>query len=395
MPDRTLKFSDVARSISTRGHQTDTLQYASSGRFPIVDQSAALVAGYSEDEEKVLRVGPVVVFGDHTRTVKFVDFPFVVGADGTKLLQPANEEISVRFLAYLTEFAAQQIPNLGYSRHFKELKEVLVRVPTRDEQDRIVGILMTWEASIYAVSRLREARGEAVTGEGCRLLRLQSAEQPCGWRDGTIGEVVADITTGVSVNAEDRPRAENEIGVLKTSSVLTGIFEPQQHKAVLAVEAHRAAAPVTGDTVLVSRMNTPDLVGRSAYVPGSYPDIYLPDRLWQVRTKPGFSARWLAAVIGNAAFRPRLASITAGTSGSMKNISQSGFLSLSLPIPPPATREQLARVFDAFEREIVLLQQQEEHLRMQKAALLSRLLSGKLLVPRITPEANGMEAAHA
>jgi len=111
-------------------------QFLPSGRFPIVDQSEEFIAGYWDDETSVFHISkPVILFGDHTRILKYVDFDFVLGADGVKILQPDNRFVPRFFhLALLNS----EIPNLGYSRHFKELVRVQIPLPPLDVQHRIV-----------------------------------------------------------------------------------------------------------------------------------------------------------------------------------------------------------------------------------------------------------------
>jgi len=111
-------------------------EYQERGRFPIVDQSETFVAGYWDKEEDVFRLTkPVVLFGDHTRVFKFVDFDFVLGADGIKILQP-NERFEPKFYYYVLRNL--EVRNLGYSRHFKELKDMLIPAPPLTMQQEIV-----------------------------------------------------------------------------------------------------------------------------------------------------------------------------------------------------------------------------------------------------------------
>ena len=96
--------------------------YQSEGVFPVIDQGQAAIAGFCDDESLLAEVAlPVTLFGDHTRTVKHVNFPFVVGADGAKVLK-AVEWVNPRFASHL--LANLPIPNLGYSRHMKEVKRL-------------------------------------------------------------------------------------------------------------------------------------------------------------------------------------------------------------------------------------------------------------------------------
>ena len=82
---------------------------------------------------------PAIVFGDHTRVIKYVDTPFFIGADGVKVLRPADDGDNVKYLFYVLQ--AARIPNLGYSRHFKAVKELEIRMYPRKKQDEIVCVL--------------------------------------------------------------------------------------------------------------------------------------------------------------------------------------------------------------------------------------------------------------
>ena len=96
------------------------------------------------------------------------------------------------------------------------------------------------------------------------------------WSAGQLADSIAALDAGVSVNAEDRPHGAGEIGVLKTSAVSGGRFIPEQNKTVLEVERRLVAEPARGDSILVSRMNTPALVGESCYVREPHPTCQVP-----------------------------------------------------------------------------------------------------------------------
>ena len=113
--------------------------YKSSGSFPIVDQGQRLVAGWTDDETGLISTHlPVVVFGDHTRVFKYVDFPFVRGADGTQVLKP-RAGIDPLFFYYACK--AIELPSRGYNRHFKALREQGIPTPPLQEQRDIAQAL--------------------------------------------------------------------------------------------------------------------------------------------------------------------------------------------------------------------------------------------------------------
>ena len=105
------------------------------GTYPVVDQSEKDITGYINNEELLYKGDlPIIIFGDHTRNIKYVDFPFAAGADGTKILHTTSILDSKFFYYYLKSL---QIPNLGYSRHYSILKQLDVPVPSLNEQKQI------------------------------------------------------------------------------------------------------------------------------------------------------------------------------------------------------------------------------------------------------------------
>jgi len=111
-------------------------EFLEKGQFPIVDQSENYIAGYSNTPDLLFNINkPVVCFGDHTRALKYIDFNFVLGADGVKILEPIDE-VNTKYLYYC--LSNIEIPSLGYSRHFKILKEIKIPLPPLHIQEEIV-----------------------------------------------------------------------------------------------------------------------------------------------------------------------------------------------------------------------------------------------------------------
>lgn len=106
------------------------------GKFPIIDQGAEFIAGYTDNKKDVFKGQlPVIIFGDHTRIFKFVDFAFAIGADGTKILK-AKEGIDPKYLYYYLK--SVELPSRGYSRHYRYLRENKILLAPKNEQERIV-----------------------------------------------------------------------------------------------------------------------------------------------------------------------------------------------------------------------------------------------------------------
>ncbi len=124
----------------------------SDGPYPVVSQEADLISGYWDEPADVIELDrPAVVFGDHTGVIKYVDFPFVAGADGPKILR-ASDQVHPRYLYYF--LLANPVKTLGYARHFKLVKELEIRFPrSLAEQKRIVAVL---DEAFEAIERAEE-----------------------------------------------------------------------------------------------------------------------------------------------------------------------------------------------------------------------------------------------
>lgn len=127
---------DAFDNLTDSKKKLATKEYLEEGMYSVVDQGQEFVGGYT-NEEDMLYSGelPVVIFGDHTRCIKYVDFPFVQGADGVKVLRCKPFWDSKAFYYALKSV---EIPSLGYRRHYPLFKELCVPVPPLAEQQRIV-----------------------------------------------------------------------------------------------------------------------------------------------------------------------------------------------------------------------------------------------------------------
>ena len=169
-----------------------TKDYKTFGQYPIVSQESTLISGYSDDIDKVFsHVKPVIIFGDHTKNVKYIDFDFVVGADGVKILMPQDDIISKFFYYVIKSF---RLDNLGYARHYRLLKENIVPVPPLSEQQRIVSYLDSAFAKIDAVAKNAEATlNEAKALFQSALAKMMEPKE--GWEEVTLDNICSIEST--------------------------------------------------------------------------------------------------------------------------------------------------------------------------------------------------------
>lgn len=129
------QFSDCIDKISI-SNKLKQKEYLLEGEYPVIDQGHFFISGYYNERNLLLEIGePVIIFGDHTRCFKYVDFPFIAGADGIKVLKPKQFFDSKLFYYFCL---ALKFPNKGYSRHYQYLEKTIMHIPPLKEQRRIV-----------------------------------------------------------------------------------------------------------------------------------------------------------------------------------------------------------------------------------------------------------------
>ena len=185
---------DVCNSGKEKIKQSEYLPKAD-GLLPVVDQGQNLVSGYSNQFQKVIlaKDNPLIVFGDHTRCVKYIDFDFVVGADGTQLIR--TKENTLVKLGYYQLMSAN-IPNNGYSRHFKYVKEQAYKlIIDKDEQKYIVDTL----DAVAEIIRLRKENIQLTKDLIPTIFHEMFGDpitNPKGWDKKDLGDVCSKITDG-------------------------------------------------------------------------------------------------------------------------------------------------------------------------------------------------------
>lgn len=206
--------------------------YLDKGLLPIIDQGHLLIGGYTDDSTKAIVCNyPVIVFGDHTKCVKFIAFPFAPGADGIKILQP-KKEILPKYLYYGTQYLTFRMEDKGYARHYQHIEKKELIVPPLPEQERIVARIeelfseldkavetlktTKHQLAVYRQAVLKEAfEGSFTVHRSCDLeLEWSSAEEaknlptiPKEWRYIALSKL-GDLGRGKS---KHRPRNDPKL----------------------------------------------------------------------------------------------------------------------------------------------------------------------------------------
>lgn len=129
-------FDDTFSIINDSESNIPKTEYQNNGKYPVIDQSKIFIVGYTNKNKPIIPVNGYIIFGDHTREFKYVNFPFYSGADGTQILSCKNDKHISKFIFY--NCLALKIPNTGYNRHLKYLKEAILMCPEDINEQHII-----------------------------------------------------------------------------------------------------------------------------------------------------------------------------------------------------------------------------------------------------------------
>lgn len=225
--------------------------YQISGKFPVIDQSQEFIAGYSDEDDLVYSGNlPVIIFGDHTRIFKYVDFKFIQGADGIKVIKLKEEIVNLKFFYYL--MAKISVPSRGYNRHFSVLMKQKYPLIPKEKQDQIVAQIEPIEKKIKELK---------ATIKDPQIIINQVFAREFGFDINLINEFGKGMTSGTQIAQERNLRVfETDFKELSRSKTLRSStrfhnpptkklmdlldsIETIQVKDILLEPIHRGATP--------------------------------------------------------------------------------------------------------------------------------------------------------
>jgi type I restriction enzyme S subunit len=375
---RSTPFTETLCPEKPRVTKVQQSNYRKSGRFPIIDQGQTFIAGYWDSENDVYREHlPVIVFGDHTRVFKFIDFPFVAGADGTHVLVPDTRRFDPFFL-YLA-LSSLDIPSRGYNRHFRLLKDRSVVTPPLPEQQAIASVLRTVQGAkavcehvLAATRQLKQSLlhhlftyGPVPFAEADKveLQEIHGGFCPASWRCGRFDEFLV-LQRGFDITkSEQRP---GQVPVVSSG----GVF------------SFHDTAMVKGPGVVVGRKGS---LGTTHYIASGY---------W-----PHDTTLWVKDFMGN---EPRFSFYLLGTLNlelldtgtSNPTLNRNYVHALKVGFPNVVEQREIAARLSAVDAKVAAEESRRAALAVLFQSLLHQMMTARLRLPEfLNAKAPRREAA--
>ncbi len=386
------KLNDVSKKLSLNKLKIKQKDYLPSGLFPVIDQGQDLVGGYYNDENLLVSdEPPYIIFGDHTKVKKYINFKFIPGADGVKVLK-AKENILPKFLYYL--LFTIKIEDKGYARHFQLLEKESFLIPNDietqqaivskieelfSELDKGIEDLKTAQQQLktYRQSVLKWAFEGKLTNEN-----VKEGELPKGWLVVRFGELFCEspqngLYKSSSEYGEGTP-------IVRIDGFYDGvILDNYQIKKVKLTEEEINRYLISIGDILVNRVNSMPYLGKCGLVKHLNERTVFESNIMKIRVNkeiaiPEYISKFLTSKKGLSELRKN-----AKQAVNQASINQTDVSNVLIPLPQPKEQHRIVQeiesrlsVADKMEESIAQSLQQAEVVRQ---SILKKAFSGELV----------------
>ena len=365
-------------------------EYIEDGKIAVVDQGQNLVGGYTNDREMAFSGNlPVIIFGDHTRCIKYIDFPFAQGADGVKVLNPKP---FFDAKAFYYAFQNINIPNLGYRRHFPLFDQYTIPLPPFAEQQRIVDRIESLFAKLdEAKQKAQDALGGFETRKAAILHKAFTGELTAKWRkEHGVGMETWSSCKLIDILVEKprngySPKPVDYVTACKSmtlSATTTGVFKPEFFKYIDEEIPENSHLWLTPGDILIQRANSLEKVGMSAIYTGAEHEFIYPDLMMKLTVKEPNNKHYIDYYLKTDEILNYFRSNATGTAGNMPKINQKVVSETPLILPETQEQAEIVRLLD----DLLAREQQAkeaaegvlEQIDLMKKAILARAFRGEL-----------------
>ncbi|MBK9002186.1 MAG: restriction endonuclease subunit S [Myxococcales bacterium] len=364
-------------------------QYRDLGKIPVIDQGQGLVAGFTDDEQNQYPgLLPVVLFGDHTREWKFITFPFAVGADGTQLLR-VKAQFDQRFV--FEALRALPLRNLGYSRHFKLLREMEILLPPIHEQRKIAAILSSVDDAIEATqavieqlavvkkAMMDELLTRGLPGRHKKFKMTEIGEVPEEWEVATCGDLF-EVQLGKMMSQNARTGA-NQLPYLRNENVYWHRLDLSDVSTMAFDERERAKFRLRKGDLLACEGRH---IGRCAVWNGELDECYYQKALHRLRPTSDAVTTGYMKFFMALRFRYQADLVAeANSTSTIPHLPRERLVALPMWFPSREEQDEIVELLDALLLREAANEAVLDRLAGLKSALMSVLLTGEV---RVNPD---------
>jgi type I restriction enzyme S subunit len=361
--DKTVKTVSIPYKYQTK-------EYLNQGMYHIIDQGKNDYVGFSDNENHLIKNVPLVLFGDHTKIVKFIKYPFCVGADGTKLLK--SDIVTNEYLYYVINNAVLKLPNLSYSRHFTELKNIQLAIPPLPEQQKIAEILSTWDEAITNCKNTINTLKARNKGLAQQL--LTGKKRLSGFTDKWETKPLSDLLIYTPREVDKPNKLFLALGLRSHGK---GVF----HKTDFdpnAIAMTKLFVVKENDLVVNITFAWEQAIAiASKEDEGGLVSHRFPTYVFNSKTA---TYNYFKFFVLQSFFKSMLELISPGGAGRNRVMSKKDFLKLEVKVPNIEEQTAISQVLETADQELKSYQAKLETLQLQKKGLMQQLLTGKIRV---------------
>jgi type I restriction enzyme S subunit len=347
-----LDFEEVILDDTKNATKIKKEDYLEQGLYPIIDQGQNLIAGYRNNHDGLYSNVPVIVFGDHTRIIKYIDTPFFLGADGVKLLKSKRENLDYKYLYYY--FINKQIPNTGYNRHFKWLKKLVIPIPPLETQKEIAKTLDT-AAELLALRKQQLAElDNLIKSIFCDMFGDPITNEK-GWPFEKLIDITTKIGSGATPKGGKESYKDKGISLIRSMNVYNGLFSYDQLAYIDEQQAKRLDnVTIQEKDVLINI--TGASVARSCIVPSDVLPARVNQHVSIVRVKEEkVNSVYINNVFISSSFQTQLLKVAGAGGATREAITKQQLQELIIPLPPLPLQNQFATIVTKIEEQKALV----------------------------------------
>lgn len=319
--------------------KTKQKDYESQGTLAIVDQGKKLIGGYTSNAEMALQCKlPVIVFGDHTCAVKFVNFPFGAGADGIKVLSPKSG-ILPKYLFYGTQYLTLRFPDKGYARHYQHIEKMDLPVPSIETQQNIVSSIEELFSELdKGVETLQTIKEQLVVYQQAVLTSLY----PEMTSENTVQlDSIAEITGGITKGRKLDRSETIQLPYLRVANVQNGYLDLNEIKTIELKHSEREKYLLKYGDVLYTEGGDRDKLGRGTIWKNEIKECVHQNHVFKARIDkkhalPQYVSYWSMSIPARNYFY-----VKGKQSVNLASINKTILSALPLPLPSLDTQKKI------------------------------------------------------